>query len=62
MIEWIQVLHYRWKDRIVDYARLNSAEVEEVEEDLHEFELMLEEETSFTENELFMDDINESYP
>ncbi|OCH90986.1 hypothetical protein OBBRIDRAFT_704695, partial [Obba rivulosa] len=30
VIEWIQVLQYHWKDKIVDYAQVNSTKIEEV--------------------------------
>lgn len=49
LFEWLQCLSHYWRKDIVDYARSNSAEVEEVE--LLDYEFMYVVEAMFREDE-----------
>ena len=56
LIEALECLQYNWKGNIIDWARLNSRSVEEVDIDLDDFSLILKD-----EEELYAGDYEELY-
>ncbi|EMD35114.1 hypothetical protein CERSUDRAFT_75409 [Gelatoporia subvermispora B] len=49
VVEWLEVLSYNWSKNVVDYAHINSEMEDDLGDKLHEYELMLKEETAFAD-------------
>lgn len=56
LFEALECLKYNWKDKVVDYARANAQEVEEVFEDILDYQVLQEQDELYGED---MGDLSE---